>query len=120
MAMFPMDRNVYPQASNHAAEDLFLLFQISLVNQSLMETIIGVLCMAYTSPGVDCYLKLPYSTILYIINALYGIINLQLPCKNGEIKIGKTVNYFSLAFISQFKLLVGKGKHYALMMIISK
>lgn len=119
MAVFPMDRNVYPQATT-LQKMFFLLFQISLFDQSLMETIIGFLCMVYTSLGVDCYLKLPYSTTLYIIHALYGTINLQMPCKNGEIKIANTVNYFSLTFISQDKLLVGKSKHYALMMIISK
>lgn len=85
-----------------------------------METIIGFLCMAYTSLGEDCYLKLPYPTTLYRIHAAHGAINLQMPSKSGEIKISNTVNYFSLTIISQRKFLVGKGKHYALMMIISK
>lgn len=37
---------------------------------------------------------------------------------SGERQIGNTVNYFSLTFSSQDKLLVIKGKHYALMMIL--
>lgn len=68
----------------------FLLFQISLFNQSLMETIT----------------ETSFFSTLYIIHALYGTINLQMPCKSGEIKIGNAVNYFSLTFISQDKLLV--------------
>lgn len=122
MAVFPMDRNdISPSTSVMLQKSLiFLLWKISLFSQNLMETIIGFLCRTQFS-SVHCCLNLPYSATLYI-QELYVTANIQMPSNSysGERQIGNTVNYFSLTFSSQDRLLVVKGKHYVLMMILRK
>lgn len=119
---FPWTEMIYPQTPQSCCKRArFFSFGKLVYSIKISWKQLLVFCVELTSVEVDCCLNLPYSATL-CIQELYVTANIQMPSKSysGETQIGNTVNYFSLTFSSHERLLVVKGKHYALMMILHK
>lgn len=117
---FPWTEMIYPQAPQPCCKRAWF-FSFGKLVYSLKISWKQLLVFPVELTLVDCCLSLPYSATLYI-QELYVTANIQMPSLSYscERQIGNTVNYFSLTFCSQDRLLFVKVKHYALMMILHK